>query len=300
MQTVTVLLPIPVERAYSYAVPQGMVLQPGDIVQVPIGPRMVAAAVWDGPVDDVDPGKLKQVEKKFDCPGLDENMRRFVDWVANYYVMPAGMVLKMVLRVPEALEPPGSIAGLRYSGGEPDRMTKARQAVLELAREGGAWTKSGLAHAAGVSASVVSGLSDMGIFEPVEIPLPRLTHDPDPDFDVPDLNEMQQEAAAKLRTSVYKGGFSATLIDGVTGSGKTEVYFEAVSAALKAGKQVLILLPEISLTTSFLERFEQRFGTRPAEWHSEISPKKRERCWRQVATGQIRVVAGARSALFLP
>ena len=300
MQTVTVLLPIPVDRAYSYAVPESMVLTPGDLVQVPIGPRLVAAAVWDGSAGTVNPDKLKQVEKKFDCPGLDETMRRFVDWLANYYVMPAGMVLKMVLRVPEALDPPGFVPGLRYCGGEPERLTPARRLVLELAREGGAWTKSGLAHAAGVSASVVSGLSDLGIFEPVEIPLPKLTGDPDPDHSVPDLNEIQEEAAARLRTSVNNGVFGATLIDGITGSGKTEVYFEAISAALKAGKQVLILLPEISLTTSFLDRFEQRFGTRPAEWHSDISPRKREQCWRQVATGQIRVVAGARSALFLP
>lgn len=299
MQTVTVLLPIPVDRAYSYSVPQGMKLQPGDLVQVPIGPRMVAAAVWDGPVDNVDPERLKQVEKKFDCPPLDETMRRFVDWLANYYVMPAGMVLKMVLRVPEAFDPPGFVSGLRYCGGVPDRLTPARKSVLELAREGGAWTKSGLAHAAGVSASVVSGLSELGFLESVEIPLPKLTGDPDPDHGVPDLSDIQEEAAAKLRESVARGKFSATLIDGITGSGKTEVYFEAVSTALKAGKQVLILLPEISLTSSFLDRFEQRFGTRPAEWHSDISPKKRVQCWRQVATGQVRVVAGARSALFL-
>ncbi|MEM7463928.1 MAG: primosomal protein N', partial [Pseudomonadota bacterium] len=300
MQTVSVLLPIPVDRPYSYSVPDGMTLLPGDLVQVPIGPRQVAAAVWDGSVDNVDPEKLKQVEKKFDCPPLDETMRRFVDWLANYYVAPAGMVLKMVLRVPEAFDPPGFVPGLRYAGGTPDRITPARTAVLELAREGGAWTKSGLAHAAGVSASVVAGLSNMGILEPVEIPLPNLTGDPDTDHNVTELNDAQQEAAARLRGFVEEDAFTASLLDGITGSGKTEVYFEAVSAALRNGKQVLILLPEISLTTSFLDRFEKRFGTRPAEWHSDISPKKREQCWRQVATGKVRVVAGARSALFLP
>ena len=91
-----------------------------------------------------------------------------------------------------------------------------------------------------------------------------------------------------------------TLLDGVTGSGKTEVYFEAVAAALDAGKQVLILLPEIALTQAFLERFQDRFGAKPAEWHSDVPPRMRERVWRQVAEGRVRVVAGARSALFLP
>ena len=123
---------------------------------------------------------------------------------------------------------------------------------------------------------------------------------PDTNHHQPELLEEQIDIAGKLAETVEAAKFSVSLLDGVTGSGKTEVYFEAVAKALDKGKQALILLPEIALTANFLERFEGRFGTRPGEWHSDIAPKKREQLWRQVSTGEVRVVAGARSALFLP
>ena len=110
----------------------------------------------------------------------------------------------------------------------------------------------------------------------------------------------QSEAASLLREAVAADRFSVTLIDGVTGSGKTEVYFEAVAATIGRGRQALILLPEIALTHAFLQRFQDRFGAKPAEWHSDLPPRMRERVWRQVAEGQVRAVAGARSALYLP
>ena len=91
-----------------------------------------------------------------------------------------------------------------------------------------------------------------------------------------------------------------SLLDGVTGSGKTEVFFEAVADALRVGRQALILLPEIALTHTFLDRFTRRFGTRPAEWHSDMTPAQRGRVWRGVLKGDVRAVVGARSALFLP
>ncbi|MCB1465075.1 MAG: primosomal protein N' [Nitratireductor sp.] len=297
---VPVLLPIPADRPYSYAVPEGMKLVAGDIVAVPLGPRTVIAAVWDGETDNVDPGKLREIEGRFDCPPLDAAMRRFVDWVANYCLAPPGMVLKMVLRAPGALVPLEPMEGIVYSGREPERMTKAREAVLDLARDGLAWTRSGLAHAAGVSSGVVDGLMAQAVLSRIEIPAPPVVAPPDPDHATTELSDGQAQAADALRKAVEADGFSATLLEGVTGSGKTEVYFEAVAAALKKGRQVLILLPEIALTAAFLERFEQRFGAKPAEWHSDVSPKRREQVWRQVATGEVRVVAGARSALFLP
>ena len=123
---------------------------------------------------------------------------------------------------------------------------------------------------------------------------------PDPGYAAPDLSPDQKGAADMLRKAAGAGGPGVTLVDGVTGSGKTEVYFEAVAAALEKGRQVLILLPEIALTHAFLERFQDRFGAKPAEWHSDLPPRMRERVWRQVAEGGVRVVAGARSALFLP
>ena len=299
-QTVGVLLPIPAGKPYSYGVPPGMRLAPGDIVQVPLGPRQVAGIVWEGGEDTVDPARLRMVTHRFDCPPLDRAMRDFIDWVAAYTLSPPGMVARMALRAPEAFEPPAPGIGLRYCGVEPERATAARSSVLALARDGAAWSKSGLAHAAGVTPSVVEGLVKLGVLETVELPPPRLVPLPDPDFSRADLDAQQTLAADTLRRSVAGGGFVATLVDGVTGSGKTEVYFEAVAAALQAGRQVLILLPEIALTAAFIERFEQRFGARPAEWHSDVPPRRREQAWRQAGTGEVRVVAGARSALFLP
>ncbi|PCI05998.1 MAG: primosomal protein N' [Hyphomicrobiales bacterium] len=302
-KTVSILLPIPAERPYTYSVPEGLDLLPGDFVTVPLGPREVAAVVWETPEgggDKVNVKKLREVVARFDCPPLAEEMRRFVEWVANYTLSAPGMVLRMVLRVKGGLDPLTPIEGWIYSGKDPERITPARSQVLELVREGMAWSKSGLAHAAGVSGAVVTGLIKQGVLNRVEIPQPAVVALPRTDYVVAKLNADQSEAADKLRQSVAKKEFSVTLIDGVTGSGKTEVYFEAIAACLEQGRQVLILLPEIALTSAFLKRFEARFGAPPAEWHSDISPKMREKTWRQVAEGQVRVVAGARSSLFLP
>jgi len=299
-RTVSVLLPIPADRPYSYSVPDGMEVGVGDHVRVPLGPREVAAVVWDLDGEVLDPKKLRAISERFDCPPLSDELRSFVEWVANYTLSPPGMVLRMVLRAPGGLEPLPPTIGYRYAGEEPDRMTAARQRILELARDGAAWTKAGLAHAAGTSGSVVNGLIKLNALEPIEIPAGALVPPPDPKYGEPELLDEQVEAADALREAGRSGAFSVSLLDGVTGSGKTEVYFEAVAEAVRKEKQVLILLPEIALTASFLERFEDRFGVKPGEWHSDISPKKREQLWRQVATGEVRVVAGARSALFLP
>ncbi|TBN19928.1 primosomal protein N' [Agrobacterium cavarae] len=298
---VPVLVPMPAPGPYSYGVPEDMVVEPGSIVQVPLGPRQVIGVVWDkndGP--PVDPKKLRPITKTFDCPPLREEMRRFIDWVASYTLSPPGLVAKMALRAPAAFDPEPMVEGLRLTEARPERLTPARERVIELAGEGHGWTRSGLAHAAGVSTSVVEGLAKQGVFETVFLPAPPVVAEPDPEYSPARLEGPQRQAAAEILEDVRKGGFAVSLIDGVTGSGKTEVYFEAVAETLRQGKQVLILLPEIALTAAFLDRFQDRFGSRPAEWHSDVSPRMRERVWRQAVTGEVRVVAGARSALFLP
>ncbi len=298
---VPVLVPMPAPGPYSYGVPDDMVVEPGSIVQVPLGPRQVIGVVWDkndGP--PVDPKKLRPITKTFDCPPLREEMRRFIDWVASYTLSPPGLVAKMALRAPAAFDPEPMVEGLRLTEARPERLTPARERVIELAGEGHGWTRSGLAHAAGVSTSVVEGLAKQGVFETVFLPAPPVVAEPDPEYSPARLEGPQRQAASEILEDVRKGGFAVSLIDGVTGSGKTEVYFEAVAETLRQGKQVLILLPEIALTAAFLDRFQDRFGSRPAEWHSDVSPRMRERVWRQAVTGEVRVVAGARSALFLP
>jgi primosomal protein N' (replication factor Y) len=295
-----VLVPMPAERPYTYAVPDDMDVVPGSIVRVPLGPREVAGVVWDTETDPVDPKKLKAISEVFDCPPIDHDTRRFVDWISSYTLSAPGMVARMLLRAPAAFDPEPWTEGLQRTEAVPDRMTAARTRVLETANDGLAWTRSGLAHAAGVSSTVIDGLRDQGVFETVMIPPRPVVAAPDTGYAQPELSPDQKAVAETLRAAVAKGGAGVTLVDGVTGSGKTEVYFEAVAAALDKNRQVLILLPEIALTHAFLERFQDRFGAKPAEWHSDLPPRMREKVWRQIAEGSVRVVAGARSALFLP
>ncbi|WP_420412447.1 primosomal protein N' [Roseibium sp.] len=298
----SVLVPVAVPVAYTYKVATGQTVVPGTIVKVPLGPREVIGAVWDGEPDAaINPKKLKSISHIYETtPPLDKDLRRFVDWVASWTLGAPGMVVRMVLRSEEALEPEAPVPGVRrIEGAEPERMTPARRRVLETMEDGFVWTKSGLAHAAGVSASVIDGLIHQEVLEVVFMPAAPPPPKPQLDYAQKELTPAQQAAAETLQDSFDKGA-AVTLIDGVTGSGKTEVYFEAIAEALKRNKQALVLLPEIALTEQFLRRFEQRFGVYPAEWHSEITPKNRARVWRGVASGDVRVVIGARSSLFLP
>ena len=298
--TVPVWAPTPSPVPYSYSVPDGMDVRPGSIVRAPLGPRPVSGLVCETGGGEVDAARLRPIDHVFDCPPLGADMLRFIEWIAHYTLSPPGMVARMVLRVPSAFEPETPAAGVVLTAERPQRMTDARRRVIDVASDGLAWTRSGLAHAAGVSVGVVDGLRAQGVLETVSIPPGPVVPLPDVSGRRMDLSEDQDRAAAALRDKIEKGGFSVALLDGVTGSGKTEVYFEALAEALRRGRQTLILLPEIALTQSFLDRFEERFGARPAQWHSELAPRVREKVWRQVAEGRVRAVAGARSALFLP
>ncbi len=160
--------------------------------------------------------------------------------------------------------------------------------------------KAALADLAGCSVGVIDGLIEDGALALVELPPEPIAAALDPEHRPPILNADQRPAADDLAARVAARAFSATLLEGVTGSGKTEVYFEAIAEALRLGRQALVLLPEIALTAQFLDRFAARFGARPAEWHSGLTARQRERAWRAVASGEARAVVGARSALFLP
>src|SRR3546814_8911114 len=189
--------------------------------RVPHGLRRVIGVVWDGGDDGkLDPKKLRPITLAFDCPPLSAEMRRFIEWVATYTLSPPGLVARMAIRAPAALAPEPMVEGLRYIGGEPERMTPARARVLELVLEDLPWTRAGLAHAAGVSLSVVDGLARKGVFEKVFLPPPPVVARPDPDYTSPRIEGLQKEAAAEIVTRLRAGGYSASLIDGVTGSGK--------------------------------------------------------------------------------
>jgi primosomal protein N' (replication factor Y) (superfamily II helicase) len=298
--TVQVLLPLALEGAYTYAVPQGMSLAEGDYVRVPLGPRQMIGVVWQVGGAAPEGAKLRAVAERYDTPPMPALHRQFIDWVARYYLENPGQVLRMCLRVPEALAGERQQIAWRASGREPDKLTAQRARVMEIASDGLARRAAELAAEAGVSAGVVKGLQEQGALEPVALPALEPFRAPEPGHSAVRLNTGQQEAARLLRSAVTARGFSVSLLDGVTGSGKTEVYFEAMAAALARGQQVLLLLPEIALTGPFLRRVEERFGVAPAEWHSAVRPRERERVWRGVATGEAKIVVGARSALFLP
>jgi len=208
-------------------------------------------------------------------------------------------VLRMALASLSALEGARTVVEYRPTGHVPDRMTEQRTQALERigARQG---LVRELAMIGGVSDAVIRGLVKSGAFEPVEVSTDTPFPTPDPGFAPPALSPEQSAAAARFVAAVDAAEFAPFLLDGVTGSGKTEVYFEAIAQALRDDRQVLVLLPEIALTEPFLERFEKRFGTVPVSWHSGLRQSERRRAWRAIASGQARVVVGARSALFLP
>ncbi|MDF1721618.1 MAG: primosomal protein N' [Minwuia sp.] len=302
---VRVLLPLPLGAAYDYLVADGdPVPVPGTLVRVPLGPREVSGVVWDeDSAPDAtrpDPQKLKPVLGIVaDVPMLHHEMRRFVDWVARYYLRQPGDVLSIVLRRFSLLRPPRPVIVHRPTGAELPRMTPARQRVMELASEGPPRTAKDLAEIAGVGVSVVRGLVGKGVLEAFTQTREQSARVPQPDFATPRLEADQIHAADALRASVGQG-FSVTLLEGVTGAGKTEVFCEAVAEALRQDRQVLVLLPEIALTQQILGRFRDRFGADPTAWHSGLSDRDRRTAMRDVVSGRARIIVGARSALFLP
>ena len=304
---VSVLLPLPLDGAYDYEAPAEMALAPGDFVRVPLGARTLDGVVWGAAKGDVEPKRLKRVIERLPAPPLRDELRRFIDWVANYTLAPPGAVLRMAMSVPDALLPARAVTAFAIAdegraalaaGG--DSLSLARRRVLACLADGPPLPAAELARQAACGAGVVRALAAAGLLEPVS--LPRYAAPPAPDWRMPGapLSPEQRVAADALVATVEQGGFTVTLLDGVTGSGKTEVYFAAIAAALARGGQVLVLLPEIALSTQWLARFAQRFGAPPTEWHSDLSASARRAAWRDVAEGTARVVVGARSALFLP
>ena len=296
----SVLLPLPLPEAFDYAADESLGLSVGDQVAVPLGPRLmrgVVTALRDAAGHN---RPLKPVEARLDDTPLPEGALAFVSFAARYAVSPPGDVLSMVLRGLRH-PPPRPITGLVLSGQAPSRPTPARLKVMAAASET-PMRASALAAAAGVGAAVVKNLVDDGALTAVSIPAPDDFGAPDPDLPGPKLNPSQAAAAEALVEMVEAGGFQTALLDGITGSGKTEVYLEAAAAALKADPQaqVLLLLPEIALTQAVTARVTARFGQPPAEWHSAVPGPRRRRVWEAVADGSCRIVVGARSALFLP
>ncbi|WP_375284766.1 primosomal protein N' [Sphingobium yanoikuyae] len=286
-----------------YRIPHGMTARPGSIVVAPLGPRQLVGVVWDEEsfpdVETVGDNRLRNLLEVLDAPPLPETLRRLIEWTADYYLAPPAAVLRMALASMSALEGTRTVIEYRATGQLPDRMTEQRTQAMERIGDRQGLVRE-LAMIGGVSDTVIRGLVKAGAFEPIEVSVDTPFPEPDPAHAPPALSDQQMAAATDMADAVRAHEFAPFLLDGVTGSGKTEVYFEAIAAAIRAGKQTLVLLPEIALTEPFLERFEKRFGTVPVNWHSGLRQSERRRAWRAIAAGEARVVVGARSALFLP
>ena len=298
---IAVLTTQPLDRVLDYRAPEGG-CHLGAFVEVPLGPRRVLGVVWGPGRGDFDLAKVRYAARVLDVAPMREEMQDFLTRAADYTMTPLPAMLRLATRAPGLGDPPAMRRIYRLGEGLPDRMTPAREKVLEVLRDYGglAFTLRELAEMAGVSTGVVKGLAAQGAVSeedsPRDLPFPML----DPGQPGKALNDDQAAGAEALRAAVAKGTYGTTLLRGVTGSGKTEVYLEAVAEALRQGRQALVLLPEIALTAEFLTRVEARFGARPAEWHSGVTVTERRRIWRMVAEGGAQLVVGARSALFLP
>ncbi len=298
---VGVLLPLPFNEPFDYQIDGEAV--PGELVRVSFGREVLVGAVWKlGKSSNLNEDKIKFVTERINLPPLEPELMKFVDFVASYNMAYLGLVLKMVLSVKGVFEDPKMNVLYELSGktlAEAKlKNSDARWRVIKLL-EPMPLNRREIAAGAGVGQPVIKTLIDAGVLRPVLVEDKRQFGIPDVDFQKVKLTGEQQSAADDLVRKIGQG-FRVTLLNGVTGSGKTEVYFEAVAEALRQGRQVLIMVPEIGLTSQWLGRFEKRFGVKPAKWHSALGSRERIDTWKAVCQGQARVVVGARSALFLP
>ncbi len=319
-----------------YRVPPGMTIKIGAVVSAPLGPRQIVGIVWEPDrlaTNAVPDSKLRPLLGVLPVPPLSAALRRLIEWTADYYCAPVQSVARMALSSSAALKGGSTVTEYRLSGNPPSpsgegpgvgavriaqpkttaptpspplkgkgistRLTPQRAAAID-ALAGEQATIRELAAIAGVSDGVLRGMASAGILEAITVDLDRPYPRARADFAVPALTADQQDAAGIFAGAVREAGFAPFLLDGVTGSGKTECYFEGIAEALRRDRQVLVMLPEIALTENFLRRFEARFGVPPVLWHSSVKASERRRAWRAVSSGEAQVVVGARSALFLP
>lgn len=298
---VGVLTAEPLDRVLDYKAPGGGCWL-GAFVEVPLGPRKVLGVVWGPGRGDWDIAKVRSVNRVLDVAPMRQEMRDFLEKAGAYTLTPMSIMLRLATRAPGLSDPPSMRKVYRLGQGSPDRVTPARTRVIETLVEYGGlgFTSKELSELAGVTSSVVKGLAKMGVVEEADTPrdAPYLTLDPG--LPGKELTEDQAVAAGQLQDGLRSRSYGTVLLKGVTGSGKTEVYLEAVAECLRQGRQALVLLPEIALTSEFLTRVRARFGADPAEWHSGVTMTERRRCWRMVGQGEAQLVVGARSALFLP
>lgn len=302
----SVLFPLPLNQTYTYIREESMDLPVGTFVQAPFGKRRLIGVIWPDPISEtISSTQLKELSKTFpEIAPLTEKAIKFLEWVSKYTMSPRGSVLKMMLSAPEVFEEKTAKMGYKLHADKEKldslRLSESRHRVLSILKEAKApMLQTDIAKSANVNVSVLKPLIANGIIEQVPM-LDEEEHLSISTFCPVTLSEDQTKAVSHLLDQVHSDDPKPALLDGVTGSGKTEVYFEAIAKVLKEDGQALVLLPEISLSTQWLSRYKERFGVEPTLWHSDLTKAQRRKNWLAVNKGEARVVVGARSALFLP
>lgn len=298
---VKVLIPNVVNAGYDYRLTGPATL--GQFVACRVMNRPYIGVVWGFGDSGLPPEKIKDVSAVYDARLAITDLQ----WIAKmsgWTLMAPGAVLRLIVNVPDAFSPPKmeQLYGLNIT--DAVRMTASRQAVADAfaSNDNEPMSATDVQNIARVSPSVVRTMISGGILVPKE-QRARPTEYNSPEYhDCGNivLNPEQQSAADVIGAAIDRGGFSVHLLDGITGSGKTQVYFDAAWRAYSRGGSVLLMMPEIALTAQFMHRFAARFGAAPVVWHSNLTAARRREIWRGVLRGEIRMVVGTRSALFLP
>ncbi|MDR1338220.1 MAG: primosomal protein N' [Rickettsiales bacterium] len=297
-QIVKVLVPNVVNAGYDYKLTASAGL--GGFARVSVMNRPYVGMII-GPGDSgLAPEKIKPAAPVdgFQLPVTD------LQWIfkmSEWTMMSPGAVLRLIANVPDAFAPPKQEQLYSVNHGEKIRMTENRQAVLDafLSNDNEPMSAPDIQNIARVSGAVVRAMIKSGLLSPTAFRNKEREQGTEyVDTETVVLNDEQRRAADAI--VVRDSSFAVYLLDGITGSGKTQVYFDAAWRAYAAGKSVLLMMPEIALTAQFMLRFASRFGARPVVWHSNLTAARRREIWRGVATGGIRMVVGTRSALFLP
>ena len=296
---VGVLSSAPIDGLLDYRV-SGSEVDTGSFVLVPLGPRKVVGVVWDKGEGNFDPSRVRLIIKVLDVPGLDDNFRLFLEKVAEYNLVSLSSTLARLTRLPEPTEGPKVEKCCSWNGNLPPKMTPTREKVFKFLKPGREYLIKDVITDTGVGMDVLKRLEAGGFLQFSE----KLIKDEVPVFNLEsntvELNDEQRRATEKIFRFLDQEEFSPILLKGVPGAGKTEVFLEVIAKTLKEGKQVLVLLPEIALTSQIIKRFNDRFGEAPFEWHSSVSKVQKRKIWRMAGEGTAKLVVGARSALFLP
>ena len=275
----------------------------GTFVSVRVMNRPCVGVVWGIGDSNLPDEKIRDVSVVHDAK-LNITDLQWIKRMADWTLIPAGMVLRLIINIPDAFLPPRMEALYSFNFDSDTRMTQNRLAVMDAfsSNDNDPMTVSDIQNIAHVSAAVVRTMIKNGTLISAGEQVKTKQYEPRIYQDSGDivLNNEQQNAADVIGRAIDNGGFSVHLLDGITGSGKTQVYFDAAWRAYKKGKSVLLMMPEIALTAQFMSRFESRFGAPPVVWHSNLTAARRRDIWHGVLSGKIKMAVGTRSALFLP